>query len=154
MKIPRDKNRIPLARDFFVTQKTVTFAGGTANAIGDYDGTGNPTTVFSVTGAVLVKVFAVCTTNLTGTSATLTLGTAGAGAAGLIASTTATDLIANEIWVDATPTTFVEPVASAGEFIIGNGQDIVLTVGTANVTAGVLEFYCLWKPIGETGLVE
>ena len=43
-----------------IATKTITFAGGTTNGIGDFDGTGNPATVFTVTGAVMAVVWGVC----------------------------------------------------------------------------------------------
>ena len=87
--------------------KTVTFAGGTTNDMGDFDGTGNPYTLFRVTGTVLMKLFAVCTADLAGASATLEIGTA-LSTAGLIAQTTATNIDNNEIWHDATPDASIE----------------------------------------------
>jgi len=133
-------------------EKTITFDGGTANAIGDHDGTGDPFDIFTVTGTVRAKVFAICTTNLAGASATLEVGTAGT-TAGIIAQTTATDIDAGEIWHDASPDAQVEAASVATENIIANGADIVGTCGTANITAGVIKFICLWKPVSTDGNV-
>lgn len=135
------------------TEKEITFNGGTENAIGDFDGTGNPFTIFSVTGNVKVKVSAICTTNLAGASATLEVGVTGSTAS-LIAQTTATDIDANEIWHDATPDSPVEASSVITEKIIANGLDIIGTVATANITAGVIKFVCLWKPITSDGAVS
>ncbi len=131
--------------------KSVTFAGGTTNDIGDFDGTGNPATLFKVTGTVLVKLFAVVNTALEGASATIRVGTALSNT-GLIASTTATNAIANEIWHDATPDASIELSTILTEKIVN--QDIIQTVGTANITAGVLTYHCIWKPISTDGNVE
>ena len=130
--------------------KTITFAGGTTNAIGDSDGTGNPATIATVTGTVLMQVVAVCKTNLAGDGATVEVGTA-ATTAGLIAQTTATDIAANEIWHDATPDASVE----LSSVILTNvvSSDVILTVATANATAGVIDFYIFWRPISSDGLV-
>ncbi len=58
--------------------KTVTFAGATPNAIGDHDGTGDPVTLYTVTGDVIVKIIAVCTTSLSfDANATIEVGIAG-----------------------------------------------------------------------------
>ena len=133
-------------------QSTITFAGGTANAIGDHDGTGDPFDIFTVTGDVLVKVFGVCTTNLAGASATVEVGTSGDTAA-IIAQTTATDVDSGEIWHDASPDSTVEASSVITENIVANGADIVGTVGTANITAGVIRFNCLWKPLSRDGKV-
>ncbi|MBW2672495.1 MAG: hypothetical protein JRD89_03645 [Deltaproteobacteria bacterium] len=135
--------------------KTITFDGGTENAIGDHDGTGNPATVFTVTGQVIVRVIAVCTTNLTfDANATIELGIAGS-TAGIIAQTdlTVEALTAKEIWHDATPDSEIEAIGVLKEFIITDGNDIILTVGTANVTGGVIEFTCYWTPVSSDGNV-
>lgn len=134
------------------TQKTITFDGGTTNAIGDDGGTNDPFTIFEVTGEVLVKVVGICTTNLAGANATLEVGVVG-GTATLIAQSTATDIDAGEIWHDATPDAFVEASSVMAEKIIANGKDIVGTVATADITAGVIRFVCLWKPISSDGKV-
>lgn len=126
----------------------ITFDGGTVNAIGDYDGTANPATLFSVTGAVAVRIVAYCTTSLTGASATLEVGTA-KGTADIIAQTTGTDIDENEIWHDASPDASVEALTVAPENIVI--QDIIATAATANITAGVIKFVALWKPITKDG---
>lgn len=126
--------------------KTMTFAGGTVNDPGDFDGTGNPATLFTVTGTVFVKLFGRCTTGLAGATATLIVGTALSTSA-LIASTTATNLVANEIWHDATPDAGVELSSVLTEKIVN--QNIIQTVGTANITSGVIQYVCLWRPLSE-----
>lgn len=132
------------------SSKSVTFAGGTANNMGDFDGTGNPYTLFNVTGTVFMKLFAVCGTDLAGATATVEVGTA-LSTAGLIAQTTATDIGAGEIWHDATPDTSVEASTVAAEKIVN--QDVIQTVGTANITGGALTYYCLWRPISANATV-
>lgn len=141
-----DRNGSPVVSPDWSLQavKTVTFAGGTTNGVGDFDGTGNPVNLFTVTGSCLVRVLARCTTSLEGASATLRVGTA-LSDAGLIASTTATDIDANEIWHDATPDASVELSSVLTQKIVS--QDIIATVGTANITAGVIEFTCMWLPL-------
>lgn len=123
--------------------KTMTFAGGTLNDPGDFDGTGNPATLFTVTGGmVAVKLYARVTTALVGATATIAVGTT-VSTASLIASTTATNLAINEMWNDATPDTGAE-VDSTLKIV---SQSIIQTIGTANITAGVIEYVALWKPI-------
>lgn len=141
-----DRNASPVTSPDWSLQavKTITFAGGTTNAIGDHDGTGDPFTIFEVEGACLVRILARCTTSLEGASATLRVGTA-LSDAGLIASTTATDIDVNEIWHDATPDASVELSTVLTQKIVS--QDIIGTVGTANITAGVIEFVCYWFPL-------
>lgn len=131
--------------------KNVTFNGGTANAIGDDGGTSDPYTLFTVTGRVLMRVIGFCTVNLAGASATVSVGTA-LTPAGLIASTTATNIAANEIWHDATPDASVELSTVATQKIVS--QDVILSVGTADVTAGAIQFVCFWFPLTPDSKVE
>ena len=128
----------------------VTFDGGTTNGIGDESGTNNPYTMFTVTGIVELSIIAVCTTNLAGASATVEVGTA-ASTAGLIAQTTATDIDANEIWHDASPDASIELTSVITRKIVSD--DIILHVGTADVTAGVIKFIVRWAPISSDGNV-
>lgn len=131
-------------------EKSMTFAGGTTNDPGDFDGTGNPATLFTVTGTVAMKIYAVCDTTLVGATATLEVGTA-INTAGGIAQITASDLVVNEIWHDATPTTSIEAESNFVELVAN--QDIIQTVGTANITAGAITYFCHWRPISRDGNV-
>jgi len=116
---------------------------------------GTATTLFTVTGDVIVRILAVCKTALTsGGAITVEVGVSGNTAALIAQIADAKDLIANEVWVDATPTTTLEaaPAGVNDGFIISNGQDIILTpAGT--FTAGVIDFYCSWKPLSVDGNV-
>ena len=141
---------VEMRPQFQVATKTVTFDGGTTNARGDLTGTGNPGTLFTVTGTVLVVVFGHCTTLLTGATATLEIGVT-SNTAGIIAQTVATDIDAGEVWRDATPGLGVE--ALNDPMVIVGGADIIETVGTADVTAGVITYYCLWQAISSDGAV-
>lgn len=135
-------------------EKVITFAGGTTNAIGDYDGTGDPFDIFTVTGTVIAKVIGICETDLAGGSATLQVGVDVSGQYGkLIAQTTATDIDAGDLWHDATPDSSAELSSVMAENIVANSKDIVGEVGTANITSGVIRFICLWKPISKDGEV-
>lgn len=134
-----------------VTEKVMTFAGGTTNDPGDHDGTGDPATLFTVTGTVLMKIFALCETTLAGATATIEVGTA-INTAGLIAQTTATNIAINEIWHDATPDASVEASTVVTERIVN--QNVIQTVGTANITSGVIRYIAVWKPISLDGDVS
>ena len=131
-------------------EKSITFAGGTTNAIGDHDGTNDPFDIFTVTGDVKVKVIAVCTTSLTGDSSTLEVGTT-LSTAGIIALTTCTDIDAGMIWHDATPDVDMELSSVVKEYILADGADIIGTVKTANITAGVIKFTVMWKAVSRNG---
>jgi hypothetical protein len=110
--------------------KTLTFAGATPNAIGDFDGTGNPADLFTITGDVIIKLVAVCTTSLTfAANATIEVGIG--GGSGIIATTdlTVEGLAAREIWHDATPDSEIELLSVRKEMIITDGNDIQLQLG-------------------------
>ena len=129
-----------------VAKKTMVLAGGTVNDPGDYDGTGNPATLFTVTGRVLLRLLAVCTETLLGGSATIEVGTT-LSTAGLIAQTTATNIAVNEIWHDATPDSSIELSSVLAENIVSD--DVIQTVATANITDGTIEYQALWYPLSE-----
>jgi hypothetical protein len=135
----------------FRAVKRITFAGGTANAIGDHDGDLDPFPVFNVTGDVLAVVVGICKTDLVG-AGTLELGIPGATASLLAQIADATTLDANEAWVDATPS-LGEGFTPAPK-VIGGGLDIIGTVGSTNITAGVIDFYCFWMPLSDDGQVS
>lgn len=132
------------------SEKVMTFAGGTTNDPGDFDGTGNPATLFTVTGTVFAKVIALVETDLAGATATVAVGTAKSTAA-IIAQSTATDLDVDEIWHDTTPDNSVEATTVAPERIIN--QNIIQTVGTANITSGAIRYICLWRPLSVNATV-
>lgn len=100
-------------------------------------------TVFTVTGDVLVSCFGQCKTSIVG-AGTMELGIVGNTAALIAQIANATTLDIGENWVDSTPETVS---ALPGTFILNNGSDIILTIGTADLTAGVVDFTCLWRPI-------
>lgn len=140
----RDANSVPITDLGLIVSKAITYVAGTTGATG-------ATTLFTVTGAVVVRLFGVCTTLLdeAGATATIEAGISGNTAA-LIAQTNAVDIDANEVWVDNAPAT-IEALPS--HKIIGNGQDIIQTIATQAISAGVLTYYCLWSPISSDGNV-
>lgn len=149
---PKDANGVAVTAPAWglTVDKVMTFAGGTANDPGDFDGTGNPATLFYVTGTVKMRILARCTVNLAGAAATLEVGTA-LSTAGLIAQTTATDIDANEIWHDATPDSSIEATSVLAEKVVS--QNVIQTVATANITAGSIRYTCIWFPLSEDAMV-
>ncbi len=127
-------------------EKEVTLTGAAGlGATGTVD-------LFTVTGTVTARLVAVCTTNLVSAGGgTIEVGTA-TSTAGFIAQTTGTDLDANEIWHDATPDSPIE-LSSVGIENIIIGAGIIATVGTGDITAGVLKFFVIWKPVSKDGNV-
>lgn len=126
------------------------FAGGTTNAHGDYDGTGNPATLFTVSGVVEARIFGVCNTLLVGSSATLEVGVTGNTAA-IIAQSTAENIDANEIWLSTSPGLGAQAL-TANSTIISN-LNVIETAGTANITAGQIDYYCIWRPLSDGATV-
>ena len=126
------------------------FLGGTTNARGDEAGTSDPLTLFTITGVVAVKLFGVCTVDLTGASGTVAVGTV-KNPTGLITTTTGTDIDIGEIWHDATPDASVELSSVATEKIVT--KDIIETIATADITAGNIYYVCLWRALSPDGTV-
>jgi len=154
----RDANRVTITGEGIITKKTVTFAGGTTDAWGDDGGALDDAALFTVTGVVMARLLAVCTTSLTGDASTLEVGITGDTAI-FLPQETCTTIDEGHIWLnDGTPATYYiigEEEAAADNLpkYILNGNDIIATVATANITAGVLDFYCMWTPISSDGSV-
>ena len=157
----RDDNaQVIRSESAFRTKKTITFAGATTNAWGDDGGTLDGGVVFTVTGLVFVKLIATCTTLLDSDgAATLSVGITGDTAIFLPVET-ATQIDAGQIWInDAANATYIilgAETAATGNLPIYalNGNDIILTIaGSANVTSGVLDFYCLWNPVSDDAAI-
>jgi len=144
--LPLDSNGKPVPAGLpFVVSKERIYTG--ASGLG---ATG-ATTLFTVTGSVMVRVVGACTEDLVG-GATLEVGIAG-NTAGLLAQIAdATTLDAGESYLDATPAT-LEAVDLSSGFVIANGQDIIETIGAANITDGTLTYYCFWRPLSDDSVV-
>ena len=113
---------------------------------------------FKTTGDVIAKFIGVCkeTVEADGVSQSLqAFGTA----VDVIPILLGNELAVNEIWVDASPTTTVEPTPSdvANGFIIPgntpNGLTIGMRVTPDTALAGIVDFYCTWKPLSVDGNV-
>lgn len=142
-------NPLPSLDDFFVAvAEPGAFDGGTTNARGDHDGTSDPTTLFNVTGDVLVRMYAVVTTTLVG-AATIEVGLTGNTAELLAQVADASTMAAGDIWVDGTVddvrgAAFADVKAST---LVVDGSDIIETIASANITAGNIRYVCLWRPV-------
>lgn len=126
--------------------KTITFDGATGTGeVGEVP-------IFTVTGeALILALVPFCTTLLDGATATLALGVTGSTAL-FIAATTATDIDADEFWVDTAPDPNGIAVPAALKDI-AIAQDIIGTVATANITAGALRIDVYYIPLSSDGLV-
>lgn len=122
----------------------ITFAALTTGSVATHE-------IFTVTGAVRLRILAECTVNVAGTGS-IQLGVAGVTNT-LIASTTGTDLDAGELWYDATPTTAYDTVANVILERIINGLDVGYEVTGDTLTSGAVTFHCWWEPLNATGAV-
>jgi hypothetical protein len=124
-----------------VVRKTVTFN----NTNADVD-------LFTVTGAVIARIIAICGTNVE-SAAGCNIGV-DAGGVALIADTDCTILEAGDIWHDNSPDASVEAVTVMKEYIIANGTTILLDVeGAKQVDSGAVTFVCFYTPITADGAV-
>ena len=139
-----DNYRTVSSNEAFVEESTWTFVTATTGKVGAH-------TLFTVTGNVLVSVFGVCDTSLTG-AATVEVGVAG-NTAGLLAQiANATTLDDGDVYVDADTAVGVAAIPSM--FVLNDGADIIMTIGSTAVTAGVVDFYCLWRPLTNGSRIE
>jgi hypothetical protein len=144
----------PLLKGFNTTSKAYAdVSTGTAWTTGN-----SPITLFTVTGAVLCRVYGIVGTTAfasTGSTGTLAIGIAGTTGL-LIAATTAngTNLVANTPWFTTAPT--ILGVALSAEvltFDMVNGANIILTIATNSMTAGSITMYCDWIPVSSGATV-
>ena len=116
-----------------VATKTLTFANDAAGTVA----------LFTVTGDVIVKIIAGCSTLVASAAgANVEVGIP-ADTDGIIATTLATDIDADEIWHDASPDSQIEALSTMREYIILNGADIGILL-SAQVDTGVITFHCIW----------
>lgn len=144
--LPLDKNgkAVPAGLPFHVNKERVYTGVAGLGAQG-------ATTLFTVTGSVMVRIIGSCTEDVVG-AGTLEVGISG-NTAGLLAQIAdATALDAGESYIDSTPSS-LEAVDLSSGFVIANGQDIIETIGTADLTDGTVLFTCLWRPLSDNGLV-
>lgn len=121
------------------------FDGATTNAHGEFDGTDSAHTLFTVTGDVEVRVVGIVNTTLTGASGTVEVGVVG-NTAQFIALDTATEMLDGDVFTDAGDEVGAD-VWPEESHIINDGLDIIETTATADVTAGQIDYYCLWRAL-------
>jgi len=108
--------------------------------------------VFTVTGDVIVQIIPVIKTDVTSVvTANVRLGVVG-NIDAMIVDTESTNLDAQGIWVDQTPDHEIESTERSRDYIITNGNNIILTLD-AQVDAGAITFYCYWTPLSINGAV-
>ena len=132
------------------------FTGG-SNEHGDKDGTLATYPLFDVYGDCLVHVFGVCNVLPVGATGTLEVGVVGNTPA-LIAQEVASEIAAGNVFVSATQSVGVarlvgQPFVVAGD-VAGAKRVIGEKVATADLTAGQIDYYCLWIPLEPGARVE
>lgn len=124
--------------------KTVTFTG--ASGVGLH---ATNTVWFTVTGGLIIIDYIAgrVTTNLTGASATATLGVVGSTSL-FVAATTATTLTtAAEIFASTTATAAGLAAPAATKGIIIDANIVSAMHATNDITGGVLEMNVIWRPL-------
>ena len=142
-----DNGEVPTPPDATGTSVVVKESGSMASGYGTGD---SPVTLFTVTGDVLARVVAAVDVNCTSTSNN---GTLEAGVAGNTACLLVQDVVdgtafqAGDAWSLATAANADGAAADTGWVVVNNGNNIILTIATNNMTAGEIDFYCEWKPL-------
>lgn len=137
-------NEIIGSNESFLLVAPWTFVTANTGATGAH-------TLFTVTGDILVTVFGICTTNLTG-AATLEVGVTGNTASLIAQIVDATTWDATEVYVAATVPIGVGALIPTK--ILASGLDIIMTLGSTAVTGGVANFYCMYRPLSSDGAVS
>lgn len=113
--------------------------------------TGNsPQTLFTVTGNVLMQVYAVVTTGITSTGATGTLSVGVTGNTACLLPLTTMDgsnFPTGAVWTDSSPTLKAESLGDAYASVLVANTNVIVTIATNSVTAGGIIVYCRWVPI-------
>ena len=140
-----DGNRRTItSNEAFLSASTWTFSELTTGATGAH-------TVFTATDNLLVQCFAICDTSLLG-AGTLELGVTGNTAALLTQIADATTFDDGHVWgVDGSPAVGVEALGTMKA--LNDGSDIIMTIGTTAITGGVIDIYCLWRPLTENSSI-
>jgi hypothetical protein len=164
MAIPvfKGNTELPNLAQQVAKHEATAYTGGTPDTHGDHDSvTADPYTIFNVSGVVIIyKIFGICNTNLVG-AATLDIGVTDnvdLFSSVIFADTSTWD--AGEFWDgDSADSTAGGLVLSAGltkaQNIAGilldgdvtNQSAIIETLEVANVTAGQVDWYCIWAAL-------
>lgn len=136
------KNLLSRVPNHFV--KTITFDGTAGN------GATGTVAIATVTGRILITYLSAhcSTTIVTTANGEIELGVASNTAELIAQIADAGDLIATEYWNDATPTQVNAADAIVDKLVAAN---IILTVSTSPMTAGVIEFSMFWLPLSVDG---
>jgi len=134
----------------FRASATFTFTGAAG-----FGQLASPTCTFvNVTGQVVVeKLVPFCTVDLVSAGGgTLILGAVGTTGLFLSGTTAAASIDANKRWLSTGGAGASVAIPAAFKEIFLD-DDIIGTVGTADITAGAIRFDCYWRPLSANGLV-
>lgn len=142
----------PGVKSYFTT--TLTKADITAGGATAWTTANSGLTLFTVTGASWLRVYGIIgATAFTSTGGLGTLAVGALGTTQLFLPTSAVNAVgaqfgANTIWVGATPLLRAAvPLLANLTWVLNNGTPIILTVATADMTAGAITVYCDWIPV-------
>lgn len=110
--------------------------------------------LFTVTGDVIMRIIAVCKTDLTSAGAcNASVGITGETAA-FIALTDVTTIDADEVWAAAAPATKLTVMTGTPQagMVVTTSNTVKLT-RTAQIDAGRIVFYAIWTPLSTNGNV-
>ena len=135
------------------TRKTITFDGTAGN------GAVGTVALFTITGQVLINaIIEFCSTGLAGATATISLGIA-ANATAIHGNVTATTILTGDFLGAGgrVPSSFSLDGAGVGNTAQNINkaiaQSLIFTVGTANITGGVMVVDVWYTPISSGGLL-
>lgn len=157
MNYPNTEQVLNAVKSSSITQNSpndylVTGYGIRATKTVTFSNTSGTVNLFTVTGDVIIRVVAVCTTNVaSGAAGSVSVGIAGATDS-ILPSTLGTDLDAREIWHDNAPDSEIEALSVLKEYIITDGNDVILTC-SAQIDSGVIAFYAFAVPLSSDGAV-
>jgi hypothetical protein len=139
------------ANSLRLVRKTVTFTAAAYEI-------NTAVAVFTVTGDVAVRVCGRVTTAVeadAGADGTISLGVEdNVAILAPVVICNETNFAAGDIWADATTTKEADVMENGGNLVvIGNGEDIEINVLVEDITAGVMQLYCEWKPLSTDGSV-
>jgi hypothetical protein len=126
-------------------QKSITFTGA-ANL-----GAVGVASLFTVTGAVVVRLVAICTADLVDGVGDALIGIGIAGEHELLCEDIlAVNVDGGMVWEGAVPPAAhckISDLAVTNERVLANGQDIFATIATSPVTGGTLVITAFWDPL-------
>lgn len=123
---------------------------------GDLTACGTSVDLFTVTGDVLVRVGASVDVQVTCTSTTSTLEVGVSGNTAALCVQDAADGTAFDVgdsWSLITAADANGAQMADEWLLVGNGEDIILTVSVDDLTAGDIDFYCQYIPLSADGAV-